>query len=76
MGPNVVLFFLDHRFNYFPTCSSYCLLHPIEVNILRQAPCGIVIIMGCKGHNKPAILYLVNRILSYKEKQPFKRTVF
>ena len=46
MGPNVVLFFFDHRSNYFPICTFFCLLHPIEVNILRQAPCGIVIIMG------------------------------
>ena len=56
-------FFFDHRSNYFPICTFFCLLHPIEVNILRQAPCGILIIMGCKGHNKSVILNLISRML-------------
>ena len=63
----------DHLFVPNLRCS---LFHLVDENTLRQTQCDIVIIMGCRAYNKTVILYPINRILSYKEKQPFKRTIF
>ena len=50
----------DHLFVPNLRCS---LFHLVDGNTLRQNHFDIVIIMGCKGHNKSVILNLISRML-------------